>query len=230
MKKNLKVQLVNISHENPELEICKAAWVSTGVEIDEERIIRVPNFTKWLWVKGHKSPFEHVVIQYIIECDIATHIHLIKHRMSSNNSQSARYKEIKEDDFIVPVDWELSEEVRPWAKVMELHTERSNRLYHEAVKDLVPILGRKRAKETARYFRPHNVLIKMIHSVNLSAFANFMYLRNSPDAQMEIREVAQQMEIELEKTGKFSNYLYIVKKKNDKMKELEEDLLLEEGL
>lgn len=38
--------------------------------------------------------------------DIATHIHIIKHRIGvSVNGESARYKELGDDKFFVPDDW-----------------------------------------------------------------------------------------------------------------------------
>lgn len=48
------------------------------------------------------------------------------------------------------------------------------------------IKGRKRAKESARFFKTYNSQIQADVSFNLRSFANFLRLRNSKHAQLEI--------------------------------------------
>jgi thymidylate synthase ThyX len=69
----------------------------------------------------------------------------------------------------------------------------ANRLYHECLADLTPLLGRKRAKESARFFKTFNSQITMDISFNWRSFMHFLHLRNSEHAQVEVRELAQQM-------------------------------------
>ena len=59
--------------------------------------------------------------------------------------------------------------------------------------ELEPVLGRKRAKESARFFKTYNSQIQADVMFNMRSFANFINLRNSKHAQKEIREIAQQM-------------------------------------
>ena len=59
--------------------------------------------------------------------------------------------------------------------------------------DLEPVLGRKRAKESARFFKTYNSQIQADVMFNMRSFANFIKLRNSEHAQVEIREIAQEM-------------------------------------
>ena len=54
-------------------------------------------------------------------------------------------------------------------------------------------MGRKRAKESARFFKTYNSQIQADIMFNMRSFANFIQLRNSEHAQKEIREIAQQM-------------------------------------
>ena len=54
-------------------------------------------------------------------------------------------------------------------------------------------MGRKRAKETARFFKTFNSQITMDVMFNWRSFAHFQYLRNDEHAQVEVREVAQEM-------------------------------------
>ena len=119
------------------------------------------------------------------------------------NAESARYKELKEDKYYIPEDWDgICPEVMDdpaidpsisWANQLKYYTERGNKLYHQCIADLEPVLGRKRAKESARFFKTYNSQIQADVSFNMRSFANFVKLRNSPSAQLEIREVAAEM-------------------------------------
>jgi thymidylate synthase ThyX len=68
-----------------------------------------------------------------------------------------------------------------------------NELYHQCLKDLEPVLGRKRAKESARYFKTYNSQIDCDIMFNWRSFYHFLSLRNKPDSQKEIREIAAEM-------------------------------------
>ena len=74
-----------------------------------------------------------------------------------------------------------------------IYTELGNELYHKCIADLEPVLGRKRAKESARFFKTYNSQIQADVMFNMRSFANFIKLRNSEHAQKEIREIAQRM-------------------------------------
>jgi len=73
------------------------------------------------------------------------------------------------------------------------YTQFGNELYHKFLEDLTPVLGRKRAKESARFFKTYNSQIEADVSFNMRSFANFIKLRDSEHAQLEIKEIAQQM-------------------------------------
>jgi thymidylate synthase ThyX len=76
---------------------------------------------------------------------------------------------------------------------LEWATETTNFLYHKCLEELTPILGRKRAKESARYFKLMNSQITMDVMFNFRSFVHFQRLRNSSDAQKEIADIADQM-------------------------------------
>lgn len=185
-----------------------SAWTSTSRELTEDKIKRVPQLLKMLAQEGHHTPFEKSSLHFLVTVDQATHIHLLKHRIGvSINGESARYKELKEDKTGLPSDWEgikLSENAIPhkqdreiwgndWLTVLRRHSEISNMLYHQALADLTPVLGRKRAKESARFFKTFNSQITMDVMFNWRSFAHFQHLRNDEHAQVEVREVAQEM-------------------------------------
>jgi thymidylate synthase (FAD) len=141
-----------------------------------------------LWTNGHETPFEKANVHFLVNCDIASHIHLLKHRIASINAESARYKELKEDKAYIPSDWPVA-----WVELLSQATEWTNNLYHQAVEELTPSLGRKRAKESARFFKLYNSQIAADVQFNMRSFANFLNLRASEHAQVEIREIAQDM-------------------------------------
>jgi thymidylate synthase (FAD) len=168
--------------------IACSAWTSTSRELDEKKRKRIPKLINMLWSEGHETPFEKGSVHFLVDCDIASHIHLLKHRISSLNAESARYKELKEDKFIVPDDWP-----EYWQKKLAYYTQQGNELYHQCVGELTDTLGRKRAKESARFFKTYNSKIQSDVMFNMRSFANFQKLRNSEHAQKEIREIAQLM-------------------------------------
>lgn len=203
MGKN-KVEL--LGHYGSDKIIACSAWTSTSRNLTEDKITRIPKLIKMLWSEGHETPFEKGVVHFLVDTEIASHIHLLKHRISSLNAESARYKELKKDKMYLPEDWkdiELSEDLDvagipiekglSWQTILEDYTNLGNSLYHKALEDMTPILGRKRAKESARFFKTYNSQIESDVMFNMRSFANFIKLRNSEHAQLEIREVAQQM-------------------------------------
>lgn len=179
----------------------QSAWTSTSRELTQEKLDRIPALLKMLATEGHETPFEKSTFHFLVTVDQATHIHLLKHRIGvSINGESARYKELKEDKFIVPEDWLADQEntesnriLKDWAKTLKENAEDCNRLYHECLSDLTPILGRKRAKESARFFKTMNSQITMDVMFNWRSFAHFYKLRASEHAQVEVRELAVQM-------------------------------------
>ena len=177
-----------LGHYGSDETIACSAWTSTSRELNEEKRKRIPKLINMLWREGHETPFEKGSVHFLIDCDIASHIHLLKHRISSLNAESARYKELKEDKMFIPEDWPAF-----WQEMLVSYTQKGNELYHQCVNELSDTLGRKRAKESARFFKTYNSRIQSDIMFNMRSFANFQKLRNSEHAQKEIREIAQLM-------------------------------------
>jgi thymidylate synthase (FAD) len=186
-----------LGHYGSDEIIACSAWTSTSRELTEDKKERIPELIKHLWSNSHETPFEKGSVHFLVNCDIASHIHLLKHRIASINAESARYKELVDDKYYLPEDWKgvYRDEVKTqdWFSKLSIYTARGNELYHECLKDLTPILGRKRAKESARYFKTYNSQIQADVQFNMRSFANFLKLRNSEHSQKEIREIAAQM-------------------------------------
>lgn len=181
-----------------------SAWTSTSRGLSPEKINRIPNLIKMLAENEHHSVFEKSSIHFLVTTDIATHIHLLKHRIGvSINAESARYKELKEDKFYAPVDWD-EEELNEYGSFMQ---EAYNK-YHATLERLVKKgMSRKRAKESARLYLPYGNQIVADIMFNFRSFMHFQKLRNSEHAQVEIRNVAQNMLNLVRETGKFQHSL-----------------------
>lgn len=177
-----------------------SAWTSTHRELTDEKRARIPALLKMLAENGHHTPFEKSMLHFLVTCDTATHIHLIKHRIGvSVNGESARYKELKDDKFFVPEDWPQTDKML----YME-HMWASIERYHRTLEHLTPILGRKRAKESARFYLPYGIQINLDISFNFRSFMHFQGLRNDDHAQDEVHWVARDMLQLIRETGQFN--------------------------
>ena len=92
-----KVELIGW-YGGDEVNAC-SAWTSTSRTLTEEKKNRIPALLKMLAENGHETPFEKSTVHFLVDTEIASHIHLLKHRISSLNAESARYKELKLINF-----------------------------------------------------------------------------------------------------------------------------------
>lgn len=167
-----------------------SAWTSTKRDIDRDKRSRIPQLLKMLAENGHETPFEKSSLHFLVTVDTATHIHLLKHRIGvSINAESARYKELRDDKYVVPDDWPMTEKAK-YIAFMEDAIMR----YHDTLKRLVDDgMDRKRAKETARFYLPYGNQVTMDVMFNWRSFHHFLGLRMKNDAQKEVRDLAQKM-------------------------------------
>ena len=167
-----------------------SAWTSTSRDLTDDKKNRIPSLLKMLAKNGHETPFEKSALSFLVTTDIATHIQLCKHRISvSINSESARYKELKDDKYYVPRDWPNDEKAR-YIAFMEDALMR----YHDTLDRLVTGgMDRKRAKESARFYLPYGNQITADVMFNWRSFNHFLGLRMKPEAQREICWLAEEM-------------------------------------
>jgi thymidylate synthase (FAD) len=177
-----------------------SAWTSTSREMTDEKRGRMGKLLKMLADNSHHTPFEKSSQHFLITTDIATHIQIIKHRIGvSFNAESARYKELKDDKFYVPVDWAEDEQVK-----IAKHCEECVQRYHETLARLVAGgMSKKRAKESARFYLPYANQLTADVMFNFRSFMHFVGLRNSEHAQLEIRDLAKEMLAAIDKTEQF---------------------------
>lgn len=193
-----KVEL--IGHYGGDLTHAQSAWTSTTRDLSEEKLARMDKLLNFLAENKHHTPFEKSTLHFLVTCDTASHIHLIKHRIGvSVNAESARYKELKEDKWYTPEDW--PDEVK-WAYEDIMY--RNYREYHLILNRLEELgFDRKRAKESARFVLPYANQLTLDISFNFRSFTHFLGLRYKPDAQREIYQIAQRMLDLVRETGDF---------------------------
>ena len=178
-----------------------SAWTSTARDLTEDRKSRMQQMLTMLAENEHHTPFEKSYLHFLVTCETASHIHIIKHRIGvSVNAESARYKELKEDKYYVPYDWPPDMQVHLSRDCDELYQK-----YHNYLQDLESRgVSRKRAKESARFILPYANQLVLDVGFNFRSFMHFQGLRNKTNAQDEIRIIAQQMLELTRQTGHFN--------------------------
>ena len=197
------------------------AWASTflelGIELPDDIHARTDALTDAIQAQGarkrsvpellhylanstpaHASPFRASKFIFGMTIETATHIQLLTHTVAieHTNAESARYKELMEDKYYLPADWlDYGDEGAYWHRILEMHTERGNMFYHQAITSLVDAgMPKQRAKETARYFKGYNSQLNVVRSLNFDGLMQLWSKRgeHSP-SQREIARVVEDM-------------------------------------
>jgi thymidylate synthase (FAD) len=195
---NNKVELIGIY--GGDLTHCLSAWTSTSRDLTEDKEKRIGKLLAFLAENKHHTPFEKSYLHFLITCETASHIHFIKHRIGvSVNTESARYKELKEDKYYIPEDWPKDLQDYLKDKIKDNFDD-----YHILVHALESRgYDRKRAKESARFILPYANQLTLDIGFNFRSFMHFLGLRYKDDAQLEIQQIAGQMLRFVQETGEF---------------------------
>ena len=198
MRSDNKVEL--IGHYGSDEAYALSAWTSTSRDLNDEKRGRIGKLLTMLATQGHHTPFEKSSLHFLVTTEVASHIHLLKHRIGvSINGESARYKELKDDKYYVPTDWD-QEDQNDYIE----HLENSIAKYHQCLSKLkAKGVSAKRAKESARLYLPYGNQITADVMFNFRSFMHFIGLRYSEHAQLEIRQVAYNMLDQVVKTDAF---------------------------
>lgn len=155
---------------------------------------------KYLYSHDHSSPFEQVEFKFEVKLPMFVARQMVRHRTASLNEVSARYS-VLEDEFYVPKLERLNtqhnrnkqqssneivhnpEEVRN--KIIELQ-QKSYQTYKE-------LLDQGLVRELARNVLPVSIYTKWVWKIDLKNLLHFIRLRESPDAQYEIKVYAEAM-------------------------------------
>lgn len=166
-----------------------SAWTSTSRDLSPKKRARRAKLLSDLCLAGHHSVFEKSALHFLVTTDIATHIHLLKHRVGvSINAESARYKELADKGY-GPPDWPEVERIQ-----LKEHLEDCYAKYHACLARLeAEGVDRKRAKESARFYLGYGTQITADVMFNWRSFWHFLTLRYHEAAQVEVCEVAREM-------------------------------------
>jgi thymidylate synthase (FAD) len=200
-----------LDHMGSDLTIVNSARVSFDVN-HTEMTDRDEKLVRYLYRNKHTSPFEHCSIRF--ECNVPLFVarQHMRHRTWSFNEVSRRYTNINlefytpeefrpqadtnrqasvhDGELVNPTVETVSGSMHDWivtaSEAVQIHTKKSVRLYNRLLEEGV-------CREQARMVLPQNMYCKYVATANLHNILKFISLRDKPEAQWEIRRLAQEM-------------------------------------
>jgi len=184
-----------------DLSVANAARVSFArrkAELDEsdEGLIR------FLMRDRHGTPFEHNAFRFHVRCPIFVAREWFRHRVGSFNEFSLRYARATDDFYVPEADDVRSQVGKPGAytfepvdpELAERTREELRVVYDHAYETYERLVESGVAREVARSVLPVGAYTQFYWTVNARALMNFVSLRNSEFAQLEIRRYAEVVE------------------------------------
>lgn len=217
----IKVELQAIYGDDRVISNC--AWTSSTTrqgkdKKTDEDVARVINM---LADEKHSVPFESVVFRFWLKIPITIDRQVEKHRVSSQNGMSGRYRTMPSEyletsndvDAIInkiqppgPYDFEIFYSYYEICEKANTYYQLACKLGKEAEKSgKISNTEYKRFREFYRGLLPQHNMTEKVITINLRSLANFIKLRNKPNAQPEIQQVAQMMLEEIKKHPQISS-------------------------
>lgn len=175
-----------------------------GEEINSEEIVKIyekakeksKKFVKTLVGKGHVSIGRHSIVSFELIMSRSASLQFVRSANIGTVQESQRYVTF-DRDFYIPNNIKENRE--------------ANQIYNSILKQIKfayeDLLEIGINKETARYVLPNCCFTRMVVSANLQAWLDFVTLRNNPETQEELREIAKEMfEILCEKIPEYFEY------------------------
>ena len=184
-----------------DLSVVNAARVSFARR-KEEMDDSDAGLIRFLMRERHGTPFEHNAFRFHIRCPIFVAREWFRHRIGSFNEFSLRYARVT-DDFYVPEPDDVRTQVgKPGAYTFEpVEPELAERtrdelraVYEQAYVTYERLVEAGVARELARSVLPVGAYTQFFWTVNARSLMNFVSLRNSEFAQLEIRRYAEAVE------------------------------------
>lgn len=174
-----------------------------------------PGLVKWLYRERHASPFEHCVMTFRIEAPIFITREILRHRISSFNEESGRYKVLK-GVFYAPASWRKIKQVGKVGNYEFVAGSGRQKLLVRVATRLSPKLSWLSyqlmitagvSREIARIVLPVSTYSSLYYTANLRSILNFLSLRVDwgekaavrSHPQAEIEDVARQMAEQVKK-------------------------------
>ena len=186
--------------------IIRSARVSTKGSTAEKE--EAEGLLRYLWRNGHTSPFEYPDIHLRITAPKFTTIQILKHRLSTINEESMRYREMKPVFYVPGADRKVKQ-VGKHGNYEFVEDERALQVAKWSHEDIGRIawdyyqwqLENGVAREVARGVLPLSMYSSLIIKMNLRSWINFVKLRTQDygsHAQHEIAQVGNQVKLILE--------------------------------
>jgi thymidylate synthase (FAD) len=184
-----------------DLSVVNGARVSFAVHRSEMGE-RDKGLIRFLMRQRHGSPFEHNSFRFHIRTPIFVAREWFRHRIGSFNEESARYHQLEPDFYVPSVQAVRTQVGKPGSYTFEPAEEviahetiaAMRRIYGQLYAEYQDLIDKGVAKELARAVLPFGIYTQFYWSLNARSLMNFLSLRNSIDAQYEIRTYAQAVE------------------------------------
>ena len=194
-----------------ETSIVRAARVSTlGSQAKAEE---AAGLLRYLWTNGHASPFEHITMTFRVEAPIFVTREMLRHRLSSFNEESGRYRALEGVFYLPPAERQLVQtgkvgdyNFRPGSSTQQHMVERYlTDVYEFAWERYTLLLDYGVSREVARMALPVSIYSTIYYTANLRSILNFLSLRvdwgeeatNRSKPQYEIELVALKIAAEV---------------------------------
>jgi thymidylate synthase (FAD) len=186
--------------------VVKAARVSTkGEESRGEQSDQ--GLIRYLLKNRHWSPFAHGSMTFLVHTPIFVSREFLRHQSWTFNETSGRYRELEPVFYVPSRRRPLKQEGKPGHYTFVEGTDDQYRatlfgiqeasvLAYDEYKNL---LNLGVAREVARMVLPVNIFTSFYATATPRSILHFLDLRDDEAAQQEIREVAQQIGIYLER-------------------------------
>lgn len=142
--------------------------------------------------QGHESVFGHSSATFYVEGVSRSLTHeLIRHRFLAFSELSQRYVDMADATYVLPPAIQGDEDMH--SEVWQI-VEDAKLAYNSIVADLEATgVSGKKAREAARAVLPSAMETKIVVSGNIRAWRDFLRQRLTPQADAEIRELAQEV-------------------------------------
>jgi thymidylate synthase (FAD) len=157
----------------------------------------------YLMKHRHGSPFEHSYFTFYARAPLFVVREWQRHRIGSFNEMSGRYVEF-DPEFYYPDQWRVPAATNKQGSVIPEDYDNDwgrsiTNDYEDAVLDAYKVyrylLKSGVAKEMARMVLPLSLYTEFFWTVNARSLMNFLSLRTGEDAQWEIRQYANAIEV-----------------------------------
>jgi thymidylate synthase (FAD) len=176
--------------------------------LDKER------FIGFLSRDRHGSPFEHNAFRFYVETPLFVAREWFRHRISSFNEESGRYKTLAPRFYLPPRERPLKQVGKPGDYTFEQGTDEHYEVVRDSIRrtsefcygEYTGLLTAGTAREVARDVLPVNVFTSFFWTINARSAMNFLSLRSTltpakvPTFPLwEIDRAAQQVEAQFAK-------------------------------